>query len=77
MVRKWTVRLPDDTAEVFAGFCAAVGITQQAALEASVRTWVERYDAAGRMAPEQWPQSDELVAYVTLARQIDAEKRRR
>lgn len=78
-MKKLTVRVPDDIADDFADFCALAGITQTAAIESAMRRTVELFTMNGRTVPDEWASDapSTPVAYVTLARQLDAEKRRK
>lgn len=78
-MRKLTVRVPDDIADSFADFCAVAGISQQGAIESAMRRTVELFEQNDRTMPEQWADeaSEHPTAYVTLARQLDADKRRK
>lgn len=66
-MRKWTVRVDDELAARFSAMCDAVGVSKQAALEASVCRMVDHFEADD-MAP--------LAAWLAEARQLDADKRR-
>lgn len=75
-MRKLSVRVPEDTADDFAAFCAVAGISQQGAIESAIRRTVVLFIANDRTVPDEWA-DDSPLAYVTLARQLDAEKRRK
>lgn len=70
--------MPDDIADTFADFCASVGISQNAAVEAGVRGIVQRYIENQGRPLDQWSEDavGPMAPYVDLARQLDTERRR-
>jgi hypothetical protein len=82
VVRKWTLRLPDEEGETFAEFCRVSGFSIQAGLAAAVMATNQRFIENDRKPPEQWAAAEEgslgrWLANVEIARNLDAEKRRR
>lgn len=70
------MRVPVAIADDFAAFCAVAGITQQGAIESAIRRTVLLFVENGRTVPDEWS-VPEPFAYVALARQLDADKRRK
>ena len=81
MARKWTVRVPDETADAFGDFCRVNGVTVQGCLTAAVLLVNELHETHGGVAVEQWPEPFAFTAprgqLLAVARELDAERRRR
>lgn len=78
-VKKWTVRVDDETAEAFTAFCAQHGVSVHSCLSTMVTATVTLSIEHGNQPVEEWEATaaERFGRMIESARQLDAERRRR
>lgn len=79
-MKKWTVRVDDETAAAFSSFCEAHGISMHSVLTTMLTATMRIYREHGQVPVHEWPDDDTRARYTRVveeARRLDTERRRR